>query len=155
MAVKSHNLCFFDQVDNFTKPAQFTTIIASSEYQTGIWYLENYNMWVTTDASLKWYNWDLVEEKVIESYSSKLLQGSIIEIVEITHLRLIGTASLDKQILLWREKSVLLQIPLGEFGGIHTFLYSYYFQVVLSCGYSTTIQVHQIEATFLDVTLVG
>ena len=60
--MKSHNICFFDYCDLFKNPHVFTTVGASQDYHTGIWYLESYDLWLTTDASNKLYDWDLVEE---------------------------------------------------------------------------------------------
>jgi hypothetical protein len=70
---------------------------------------------------------------------------------------MIATASLDKQVLLWgtQSREVVVQINMKERGGIHTLLYSYWYQVIISCGYSTIIAVHSVDPTYFDVSLVG
>ncbi len=59
-------------------------------------------MWITTNRSNQLTVWNLEEEKIQEIIpTNKFIKGTILELVEIVHLRLIAVASMDKQVTIW------------------------------------------------------
>jgi WD40 repeat protein len=42
-----------------------------------------------------------------------------------------------------------------QHGGVHSMLYSYDFQVIIACGYSTNIFIFNVHPTYKDTTLAG
>lgn len=74
----------------------FSTSQYSQDHQTAIWCLNNYNFWITTDASNKLYKWDVQEQKPSFIFQSSRIKSPIIEVTEVLHLKLMATASLDK-----------------------------------------------------------
>lgn len=72
------------------------------DYSTDIWFLENYRMWITTNKSNSLAVWNLEEEKIQDVIpTNKYIKGTILELVEIIHLRLVAVASMDKQVTIW------------------------------------------------------
>ncbi|CAD8098769.1 unnamed protein product [Paramecium sonneborni] len=155
LTLKSHSLCMYES--DFKTFRIFPTVYASQDYQTNIWYLENQNKWITTDATFKLYEWDLQTENVANIYSTNKISGCIIDCVEVVHMKMIATASLDKQVVVWdlNTKDIKIVVSLKEHGGIHSLIYSYYYQIFITCGYSTYINVYEINPKFHDVTMIG
>lgn len=72
-------------------------------------------------------------------------------------MKMVATASLDKQVVVWdfASRDVKLRVSLKDCGGIHSLVYSYYYQVFITCGYSTNISLYEVNPKFHDVTAVG
>lgn len=73
--------------------------------------------------------WNLSKENLDDVIpTNKFVKGTIIKVVEITHLRLVGVASMDKQVTVWNlfDKQMVLALPLTN-SGIHHLVYSYNF----------------------------
>ncbi|CAD8096929.1 unnamed protein product [Paramecium primaurelia] len=155
LTLKSHSICMYE--GDFKKYRIFSTVMASQEYQTNIWFLENQNQWVTTDSTFRLYFWDLLNESANLIFQNKCIQGNIIECVEVVHMKMIATASLDKQVALWdiQNGEIKITLSLKDYGGIHSLVYSYYYQVFITCGYSTYINVYDINPKYHDVTQIG
>ena len=73
--------------------------------QTGIWYLEQHGMWITSGADNMIRFWDnkdeKIPEKVIKCPPNQNHTKTITEIIEITVPKMIATCSLDGKIKLW------------------------------------------------------
>jgi len=117
------------------------------------------NLWFTTDKTNCLNAWNLLNERLEYSIKSFKIKGSIFDIAEIMYLKLIAigsTNSTDKLITIWNPFTRSLLITLDFFfGGIHSFVFSNSYQVLLTAGYENNISVFDINAEYLDHNLIG
>ncbi|EGR31827.1 hypothetical protein IMG5_101410 [Ichthyophthirius multifiliis] len=126
--------------------------------QNKIFYIESFKIWITTDSLYHINVWNI--EKEVLSFqlnnNKKVIEGEIIDIIDIIHLKLIGVASLDKKISIWDfNKQIQVQIISLDNSGIHHLVYFYSFQVLLSCGFGNNILVHKINPIYFDHDIQG
>ena len=94
------------------------------------------NQWITSDKSNSINGWDINNELLEFRISSPKIKNSIIDIVELSHLKLVAIgfnikiillfllASLDRTVTIWDlfKKSLIISIDLTQ-GGIHSLVY--------------------------------
>ena len=89
----------------------------------------------------------------------KVRDNYVIDLVEIPYLKIIATASTDKQIRIWdmRDPSkakVLFCLNMVK-GGVHQIKYFQTYQVLLVAGYENSIPVFSITPKYYDLTVIG
>ena len=101
--------------------------------------------------------WDLYNEKLMRQIRDKeKINGSIVDIKELTHLKLVAIASLDKRVTVWNleRKLCILTIDL-TIGGVHHMLYSYNYQLLITVGYENIINIFSINPQYFDCNKEG
>ena len=77
-------MAFWDGSDKFNFEKRFSVQNFANDYQSNIWYLDNMEMWITTDHSNILSAWDIEKEVRTMCISSKKINNSIIEVTEIS-----------------------------------------------------------------------
>ncbi|EGR34417.1 RNA recognition motif protein, putative [Ichthyophthirius multifiliis] len=154
--LKDVSLAFWDKQGDFQSQKNFSISNFTTEYQINIWYLPSYKYWITTDKQNCINIWDIDNEKLYQQLKPQNIQDTIINIIEISHLRLVAVGSSDKKITIWNFKKFIqiLQIPLNP-QGIHHIVYNYHFQCILTCGYENSISIFKINPQFFDFDEIG
>ncbi|EAR85821.2 WD domain, G-beta repeat protein (macronuclear) [Tetrahymena thermophila SB210] len=154
--LKDVSLIFWDKQDMFKFQKGFSISAFVSDYQTNIWYLNSTQQWITTDKTNSINIWDLEKEKLKQQIQSKEITGSINEIVEITHIKLVAVSSLDKKVTVWdlEKENIIFTIDLGH-AGIHHLLYHYQYQCLITSGFENSINVYSVNPQYLDYDSLG
>ncbi|EGR31432.1 hypothetical protein IMG5_109710 [Ichthyophthirius multifiliis] len=154
--LKDLKLSFWDLQDNFQYEKQINIQNQLSEYQLNIWFLDLFNTWVTTDSKNKLYFWDIEKEIITLTISNPKIKHTIFQILEITQLRLLAVASLDRIITIWdiNKCQIVQEIELSK-SGIHFITYFSTYQSLICSGFENNIQIFQIKTDFLDITHKG
>ena len=92
------------------------------------------------------------------SYNIQLphVKNTIFDVAELLYLKLVVVGSLDKQltILNMSKRHIVLIIDMNQ-GGVHSFVVSETYQVLLSAGFENPISVYSIDPNYFDSLLVG
>ncbi|KAL4463948.1 hypothetical protein ABPG74_005885 [Tetrahymena malaccensis] len=154
--LKDVSLIFWDKQDMFKFQKCFSISAYVSDYQTNIWYLNSTQQWITSDKTNSINIWDLEKEKLKQQIQSKEITGSINEIVEITHIKLVAVSSLDKKVTVWdlEKENIIFTIDLGH-AGIHHLLYHYQYQCLITSGFENSINVYSVNPQYLDYDALG
>lgn len=91
-------MSFWDVSSDFSFEKNFSVHGYTQDYQSSIWYLENQDMWITTDFSNSLYVWDIANETTTSCLSTPLITAGVFNIVELPKLELTAIGSLDKKI---------------------------------------------------------
>ncbi|EAS04189.2 WD40 domain protein, putative (macronuclear) [Tetrahymena thermophila SB210] len=156
-SLKDCTLVFWEKGDNFKFQKQFSTVPYIEDYSTDIWHLEQSKMWITTNRLNQIYIWNLIDEKLSETIQTNtFIKGNIVQVMEITHVKLIAIASADKQITFWNfyNKQMMLCLPVKD-SGIHNLSYSYHHQMIITAGYEQIIYLYSIDPVNIEYKQEG
>ncbi|KAL4492632.1 hypothetical protein ABPG72_007745 [Tetrahymena utriculariae] len=156
-SLKDCTLVFWEKSDDFKFQKQFSTVAFIEDYSTDIWHLEQSKMWITTNRLNQIYIWNLLDEKLQETIQTNtFIKGNIIQAIEITHIKLVAIASVDKQITFWNfyNKQMMLCLPVKD-SGIHNLQYSYNHQMIITAGYEQIIYLYSIDPVNIEYRQEG
>ncbi|KAL4446069.1 hypothetical protein ABPG74_021608 [Tetrahymena malaccensis] len=156
-SLKDCTLVFWEKSDNFKFQKQFSTVAFIEDYSTDIWHLEQSKMWITTNRLNQIYTWNLIDEKLQDTIpTNTFIKGSIIQVMEIAHIKLVAIASVDKQITFWNfyNKQMMLCLPVKD-SGIHNLSYSYHHQMIITAGYEQIIYLYSIDPVNIEYKQEG
>ena len=87
---------------------------------------------------------------------SPKIKNTILDVIQITHLKLIAIGSLDGNITIWNffKRELMFTINLAQ-GGLHTLVFFENYSVLITAGYSSFISLFTIDPHYFDYNLVG
>lgn len=114
------------------------------------------NLWLTSDRSNAIYGWDIENESLSFHIQNNKIKSTIIDLKEIPVMKLVAVGSLDRTITIWDlfKRNLIFTIDLSQ-GGIHSLIYFYTYQVLVTAGYENCISIYEINPIYLDHDLIG
>lgn len=149
---------FWDANDNF----EFEKVFCVAENQEineelcRIWYLKSINKWCTTDKHNQIIVWNIETEKIDFVISKKYFSKNIINMVEIDHIKLIAIVTQDNFIYFFDffQRKQLFRLQ-SKHDHIHSLLYFYEYQLLLTAGFDNLIHIYEIVCDINDYNELG
>ncbi len=152
--MKDYSLSFWDASDNFGYEMSFSISGFCQNSAESIYYLEEMDMWLTTDRSSSICVWNIATEEL--DHEVRLPGGHVAAVCEVAYLMVLAVGVYHRaegrgvqkehiersEVLLWSEidRKVLVSIEMPNHrAGLHSVLFFRDYQVLLTLGYENKI----------------